>query len=223
MDSHVPSGTNLFDDATWSRSVQRRKVLEELVATEESYVADMKAFVNVDKPSPAGKAQLTASQVYVTLLASMPSVSPGIRITVERTVTHIVQLHEDLLGELYKAIPRLGRSGTRPSIERPARCSAHMRWRSAESAPHRHNRRNSIRQLRHSFDSAPYGEQRHPYWTADTQIAARVGRVFDTFVCLPELVASNAYLTPLTDASLPDLRSMGSAQRITASRRAHDG
>lgn len=47
IDSHVAAGTPLIDDATWARSVQRHKILEELVATEESYIADMKAFLNV--------------------------------------------------------------------------------------------------------------------------------------------------------------------------------
>ena len=35
------------DEATWLRSVRRHKILEELISTEESYVNDMKTFVDV--------------------------------------------------------------------------------------------------------------------------------------------------------------------------------
>lgn len=35
------------DKASWLRAVQRRKILEELIATEESYIGDMKILMNV--------------------------------------------------------------------------------------------------------------------------------------------------------------------------------
>lgn len=47
IDSRLPPLTPIIDEATWLRSIQRRKVLEELINTEESYVSDMRTFVNV--------------------------------------------------------------------------------------------------------------------------------------------------------------------------------
>ena len=37
----------VYDEAVWQRAVQRRRILEELISSEESYIADMKILVNV--------------------------------------------------------------------------------------------------------------------------------------------------------------------------------
>lgn len=37
----------IVDEGAWLRSVQRRKIIEELISTEESYIADLKVLVNV--------------------------------------------------------------------------------------------------------------------------------------------------------------------------------
>jgi hypothetical protein len=47
MDSQTPSLGPIMDEAAWMRSLQRRKVLEELIASEESYVADLKVLISV--------------------------------------------------------------------------------------------------------------------------------------------------------------------------------
>jgi hypothetical protein len=39
--------THLIDEATWARAIQRRRTLEELVSSEESYISDLKVLVNV--------------------------------------------------------------------------------------------------------------------------------------------------------------------------------
>lgn len=40
-----------IDEAAWDRAVQRRRTLEELVSSEQSYIADLKVLKNVVKPS----------------------------------------------------------------------------------------------------------------------------------------------------------------------------
>ena len=47
MESSAGSLGPIIDEGAWLRSVQRRKVLEELIASEESYIGDMKVLVNV--------------------------------------------------------------------------------------------------------------------------------------------------------------------------------
>ncbi len=37
----------LFDEGVWKRATQRRRILEELISSEESYIADMKILINV--------------------------------------------------------------------------------------------------------------------------------------------------------------------------------
>lgn len=46
MDSGHGS-TYLIDEAAWARGIQRRRTLEELVSSEESYISDLKVLVNV--------------------------------------------------------------------------------------------------------------------------------------------------------------------------------
>lgn len=54
FESTAPSIENVIDEKAWARSVQRRKIVEELLCSEENYIVDMKALVNVcDKPSSA--------------------------------------------------------------------------------------------------------------------------------------------------------------------------
>ena len=46
MDSSIGL-TAVIDEAAWNRAVQRRRALEELISSEESYIADLKVLVNV--------------------------------------------------------------------------------------------------------------------------------------------------------------------------------
>ncbi len=47
LDSNTASFAHFVDESAWKRSVYRRKTLEELIQTEEGYVADMKVLANV--------------------------------------------------------------------------------------------------------------------------------------------------------------------------------
>ena len=44
-DSHRALGP-ILDESAWLRSVQRRKIVEELISSEESYIADLKVLIN---------------------------------------------------------------------------------------------------------------------------------------------------------------------------------
>ncbi len=46
-ESGQPLVSHSIDDAAWTRAVKRRQVIQEIVSSEESYVADMKVLVNV--------------------------------------------------------------------------------------------------------------------------------------------------------------------------------
>lgn len=47
VDSNVSANGPLLDEAAWARSIQRRKILEELLSSEEGYISDLKALSNV--------------------------------------------------------------------------------------------------------------------------------------------------------------------------------
>lgn len=53
IDSHRGGLGPVIDESAWLRSLQRRKVVEELIASEESYIADLKVLINVSEfPTP---------------------------------------------------------------------------------------------------------------------------------------------------------------------------
>lgn len=47
MDSHRGPLGPIIDERAWLRSLQRRKIVEELIASEEGYIADLKVLINV--------------------------------------------------------------------------------------------------------------------------------------------------------------------------------
>ncbi len=47
LESHQGALGPIIDESAWRRSLQRRKIVEELIVSEESYVADLKVLINV--------------------------------------------------------------------------------------------------------------------------------------------------------------------------------
>ncbi|KAH8198715.1 hypothetical protein TruAng_007128 [Truncatella angustata] len=118
----VRSERSVFDPAVIERLLQRRRILEELIATEESYIGDIKFLMNV----------------YVTILASLPTQHPGLRSSINRNLTDIVELHEGILGELHRAVPNS--EYTQPDqfpipLKSTGKASHHQRWHSLDSVP----------------------------------------------------------------------------------------
>ncbi|KAI0482895.1 Dbl homology domain-containing protein [Xylariaceae sp. FL0804] len=109
------------DPGVTERLLQRRRILEELINTEECYIGDVRFLMNV----------------YVTILASLPTPHQGLRSSINRNLTDIVELHEEILGELHRAVPhseytqpeRLPVTPKQPPKPR------HHRWRSLGSVP----------------------------------------------------------------------------------------
>lgn len=62
FESAAPSVENAIDEKAWARSVQRRKIVEELLYSEENYIVDMKALVNVCYKPPSTRLRLMVSR-----------------------------------------------------------------------------------------------------------------------------------------------------------------
>ncbi|KAG9253616.1 uncharacterized protein F5Z01DRAFT_623577 [Emericellopsis atlantica] len=116
------------DKAAAERAVQRRLILEELIATEESYVRDLRFLINV----------------FVTMLAPLPSHARGLRTSFSRNLNEILELHEEILGELHRRIPFSEYSHC--NSDQPAslpggstrsvhKVTGHKRWRSLDTVP----------------------------------------------------------------------------------------
>ncbi|KAK4681425.1 hypothetical protein QC764_107270 [Podospora pseudoanserina] len=111
-----------LDPAVIERSLQRRRILEELINTEESYIGDVRFLMNV----------------YVTILASLPTLPVAIRSSINQNLTDIVELHEEMLGELHRAVPHSEYSQLDVPLQAPQAnqvARGHQRWRSLDAVP----------------------------------------------------------------------------------------
>lgn len=117
-DSDRPATTSSIDDAALWRSVKRRRVIEELVTTEESYVSDLKALV----------------YLISTLLASATSLPSRVRNLVQRNILDILHLHEGMVESLHDAALKSAARRWADTVE-PKKLGSprHIRWRSLDS------------------------------------------------------------------------------------------
>ncbi|KAG5944183.1 hypothetical protein E4U53_006923 [Claviceps sorghi] len=65
---------------------------------------EVEAFQVPDRSFDDGKITSSVQQVYVTMLASLPSSHPGLRRSVNQNLCEILQLHEEILSEVGRAI-----------------------------------------------------------------------------------------------------------------------
>ncbi|KAK8056984.1 hypothetical protein PG993_002211 [Apiospora rasikravindrae] len=140
-----------IDPAVMERQLQRRRIIEELISTEESYIGDIKFLMNV----------------YVTILASLPTQQQGLRSSINRNLTDIVELHEEILGELHRVVPNSEYTQLQQVAQpahKPTPRPNHQRWHSLDSVPE-------------VKDGTPW-LQEIPGMIAEPTIAADVAQVF---------------------------------------------
>ncbi|KAI0013472.1 Dbl homology domain-containing protein [Xylariaceae sp. FL0662B] len=142
--------TFITDPGVTERLLQRRRILEELINTEESYIGDIKFLMNV----------------YVTILASLPTAHMGLRSSINRNLTDIVELHEEILGELHRVVPdsEYTQPDRIPVTPNPPPVKRHHRWRSLDSVPENKRRTSWLQNV--------------PSVIAEPSIAADVAQIF---------------------------------------------
>ncbi|TAQ86042.1 hypothetical protein B7494_g5624 [Chlorociboria aeruginascens] len=148
-DSSYIARSVVIDQAVTNRLIQRRRVLEEIINTEESYVADIRFLMNV----------------YVTLLASIPTLSLNLRASINKNLNEIIELHEELLGDLHRVVPHSEYTQadyTKSTL--PSKVNGHHRWRSLDAVPEHTGRTSWLQKI--------------PGMTAEPKVAAKVARVF---------------------------------------------
>ncbi|RFU72294.1 round spore [Trichoderma arundinaceum] len=154
-DSSFLETHSLADLASLERSLQRRRVLEELISTEEGYIGDIRFLMNV----------------YVTILAALPSICVGLRSSINQNLTEIVKLHEELLGELHRAVPHSEYTQVAVSSSLSPlpnadglRAHSHRRWSSLGTIPDKNMKARWLLKA--------------PGMLSDPQVAAEVSKVF---------------------------------------------
>jgi hypothetical protein len=101
----------------------------------------------------------------VTLLASIPGLSLNLRASINRNLNEIVELHEELLGDLHRVVPHSEYTQIDHMVS-PVRplFNGHQRWRSLDAVPE-------------NTGGAPW-LQKIPGMTAEPTVAAEVAKVF---------------------------------------------
>ena len=110
---------------------------------------------------------LTSEQVYVTILASLPTLPAGLRSSINRNLTDIVELHEEMLGDLHRAVPHSEYTQLELSsnISQPSPGGrGHQRWKSLDAVPEDKDGISWLREI--------------PGMLADPQTAAEVAKIF---------------------------------------------
>jgi cell pole-organizing protein PopZ len=117
-DSERPATTSSIDEHALWRGIKRRRILEELVNTEESYVADLKALV----------------YLMSTLLASATSLPNRVRGLVQKNILDLLHLHENLVDDFhYAAYKAAARKWADTSSPRALAAPHRLRWQSLDS------------------------------------------------------------------------------------------
>jgi RhoGEF domain len=119
VDSQRPSSISSSDEGALRRSIKRRQILQEVLSSEESYVADLKALYSL----------------FSTLLASISSISAQTRISIQRDVMEMLHLHEQIVNELHRVALRATFREWR-YVTSPLRLSRkrHRKWQSLDAA-----------------------------------------------------------------------------------------
>lgn len=165
----------VMDQAVTNRLLQRRRVLEEMINTEESYIADVKFLAHVRLPSYSLCQHPLIFQVYVTVLASIPSLSLALRASINKNLNDIVELHEELLGDLHRVVPHS--EYTQPDCSEailPSVPQGHHRWQSLDAVPENSRGASLLQKI--------------PGMTAEPKVAAEVARIFGSKVCVSYLL-----------------------------------
>lgn len=160
----------VLDKAAVERSLQRRRVLEELISTEEGYIGDVRFLMNVSgrvvwRPYVV---LLNPPQVYVTILVSLPTMPQGLRSSINRNLADIVDMHEELLGEMHRAVPHSEYTQA-DLLLGPKHGSGHKRMRSLNVVPEN--------------DESMSWLESVPGMIAEPNVAADVAKVFANKAC----------------------------------------
>lgn len=99
-------------------------------------------------------------------MASIPSLSLSLRASINRNLNEIVELHEELLGDLHRVVPHSEYTQVDciESALSPPVSGGHNRWRSLDAVPEN--------------AGGPAWLQKLPGMTSEPKIAAEVANVF---------------------------------------------
>ena len=168
------------NQAALERATQRRRLLDELLSSEESYVADLKVLLHVCNVLYEGGTVwwlINVRQVYAFILDSAPKIAQATQPGISQNIREMLCLHEGILLEITALIT---------SSEAQKR-SKHVRWQSVETIEGVIVEK-AFHAVRRSLDIPWFGRSKQHLKTIAPREAANVAKVFERMVCLFHLV-----------------------------------
>ncbi|CAK3948546.1 Dbl homology domain-containing [Lecanosticta acicola] len=162
----VDSARSAVDEAAKQRSRKRREKLEELIRTEESYVADLKAL----------------SDAYFTILGHQQTSTSFARPSAQKSIAELLHLHDNILGELQRVVPFAEYDQSLARAPEPVHTRSHTRWHSVDVVPQRVTPTRAvlatIRQGRRSLNISRSSDDDPAILRCSPQVVAAVTKVF---------------------------------------------
>ncbi|KAH9823767.1 RhoGEF domain [Teratosphaeria destructans] len=156
----VDTQRSIVDAAARQRSRRRRDKVQELILTEEGYVADLKALFNA----------------LSTLLGYQTDCQSSVRNCASTTLARLICLHQEMVAELQHCVPFLDRE---PPV-RPAGVHRHHRWHSVDGTTPRRKPFSSLRHPRRSLNISRSSEDdAGGGLTCEPAVVAAVAAVFN--------------------------------------------
>ena len=168
------------EHAARDRAVQRRRILEELISSEESYVADLKVLLHVGGQSHSTSRSPMADttlKIYFFMLDSAPRGPQATQPEISQNVAGMLRLHEDILLEMKTVMPDSHIYSEAAAQQQ----SRHPRWYSVESAE-APSIEVPVRKARPAKDFSWLGIQRNRTLITTPGEAADVARIFERMV-----------------------------------------
>lgn len=119
-------------------------------------------------------------QDYFMILTSIPTIPSQTRVSIQQNISQILQLHEDLLSELHRAVPQAEFTQSAQQEIYPVTKAKHIRFRSTDIG--RFPEHKITRQLRHSLEIGR-SPDRHPRGLiTNTKTVGEIARIFNKHV-----------------------------------------
>lgn len=116
------------------------------------------------------------------ILSGIPALPAHTRASIQQNISQILQLHEDLLGELHQVTPQADFTQSAHQETYPVTKAKHIRFHSADLMPGRFVEHKITRRLRHSLDFGRTPDRRPEGLVTDTKTIGKIAEIFNKHV-----------------------------------------
>jgi hypothetical protein len=127
------------------------------------------------------------SQAYFTIFVNQPTSASYARYTAQKTISELLRLHNDILGDLHATVP-FAEYDQNIAKTKPTFMPSHARWHSVDVVPSRSrpgkHTLETIRQGRRSLNINRSTDEEHPLAHCSPSVVAEVAAIFQRQVRL---------------------------------------